>query len=117
VGAKTTGDRIIGGAHAGVSRVARLDARRVVAGGKAGDADPERQLAAIGGIESRLGANRVGLRVNRGQRGVEIDVEIAPRAPRFGERAPASVAQSRVAARRAAIDANVEATRLHADLP
>ena len=77
-----------------------------------------RQFGAIGGAETRLGANGVDLLVDGGERGVEIDVEIAARSLRVGERSPSAVAQSRVAARRAAICADGEtATLPHADPP
>ena len=59
MGAHARRHRVVGGAHAGQSGEARLDALGVVGAGKPGEAETESEARAIGRGEPGLGANRV----------------------------------------------------------
>src|SRR5579875_3211443 len=106
--AETGGDRVIDRADAPPSRKGGGDAPRFLAAGETGQADAERdprpirrsEAAALQRLRRRFAHHR--------EAALEVDIDIGRRPLDIGESCAGGVAQTRTAARRAAIDAQKE---------
>ena len=107
------GCRVVRRARDSVARKRRDDPRFVARVAEARKAETDRDPRPIGGCNAGLAQDLIDDAAHDGDRSGEIDVDIRRRAARLGERFSLGVAQTRAAARGAAVDAEIKRRAAH----